>query len=261
MIRISKLYIKKRIILGKNYFIFFIILLVTIPLFSQEKNHNWQRVSGKWEVRSSKVFETRGGGLDWNYYELLNFNTLLSLKDFNNYTSINYTINVTKRIKSPTEIMFPFAVTSESGFYHMYAFKITGDFWNMDNVSFIHSDRLDKTKPFATKNNSFVNTLASAKCKIKYNNVYNYRVAFEGENAVLYIDGKRILSAPFPEKNRNGRIGISSRNVLLAVDKIEIKTGDQTVFVDDFNEDSIYVRVLRASVVPANNETSNPDLP
>jgi hypothetical protein len=52
--------------------------------------------------------------------------------------------------------MISFAVTSESQqwFYHMYAFKITGGFWGMDKVSFIHSDRLDKTKPFATKNNT-----------------------------------------------------------------------------------------------------------
>ena len=249
----------------KIFFVLFtIIFLVAIPLFSQEKYHKWQRVSGKWEVRNSKVFETRGGIIGWNYHELLNFNTILSLQDFNNYTSIDYTINVTKRVQTPTEIMFPFAVTSESEswFYHVYAFKITGDFWNMDKVAFIHSDRIDKTKPLATKNNAFVKELASAKCKIKYNTVYNYRVAFEKDNIVLYIDGKRALSAPFPGKTNNGRVGISSRNVLIAVDKIEIKAGDKTVFMDDFNEDSIFVRVLRATVVPANSEENiPPDLP
>ena len=217
-------------------------------------------MSGRWEIKDSKVYGTQPGTIGWGYYEILNFNTLLSLKDINNYTSIDYTVNATKRVKTPTEIMLPFAVTSESAswFYHMYAFKITGDFWNMDTVSFIYSDRLDKTKPFSTKNNAFVKELASAKCKIKYDKTYNYRVAFEGNNVVLYIDGKRVLSTPFPGKNHNGRIAISSRNVLIAVDKIEVKAGDKTVFVDDFNEDSIYVRVLKATVVPANTENSPP---
>ena len=246
----------------KKYLVFSIILFVAIPLFSQEKHHKWQRLSGRWEVKDSIAFETRGVVAGWNYYELIKFNTILTLKDFNNYTSIDYTVNAAKRVKSPTEIMFPFAVTSESGswFYHMYAFKITGDFWNMDKVSFIHSDQIDKTKPFATKNNAFVNTLASAKCKIKYNKTYNYRVAFEQDDVVLYIDGKKVLSAPFPGKTRNGRIGISSRLVLISVDKIEIKNGDKTVFEDDFNEDSIFVRVLKASVVPTNNENIPPDI-
>ena len=242
----------------KKYLVVSIILLVVMPLFSQEKYHKWQRISGQWEIKDSKVFETRGGTLDWNYYELLNFNTILSLKDFNNYTSIDYTVNAIKRIKTPTEIMLPFAVL-EPGFYHIYAFKITGDFWNMDKVSFIHSDRIDKTKPFATKNNAFVKELASAKCKtnIKYDKVYNYRISFEGNNVVLYVNGDKYLSAPFPEKTHNGRVAISSRNVLISVDKIEIKQGDKTVFVDDFNEDSIYVRVLKATVVPGNNANTS----
>jgi len=247
--------------LEKKYLIFSIILLVAIPLFSQEKYHKWQRTSGRWEVKNSIASETQGRAIGWNYYEVLNFNSLLSLKDFNNYTSIDYTVNVTQRIQSPTELMLPFAVTSESAswFYHMYAFKITGDFWNMDKVSFIHSDRLDKTKPFTTKNNAFVKELASAKCKtnIKYDKTYNYKVAFEGTNVVLYVNGEKYLSAPFPEKSHNGRIAISSRNVLLSVDKIEIKQGDKTIFEDDFNEDSIYVKVLKATVVPGGSENSN----
>ena len=237
----------------KKYLVFSLIFLLSvIPLFSQEKNHNWQRMSGNWEVKDSIASETRGRASNWNYYELLDFNTILSLKDYRDYTSIEYTINAVKRIDSPTEIMLPFAVTSESAswFYHMYAFKITGDFWNMDKVAFIYSDRLDKTQPLATKNNWFVKELASAnyKDRVKYDKAYNYKVAFEFGNAVLYINGDKVLSTPFLEKNYKGRIGISARNVRIAVDKIEIKRGDQTVFADDFNEDSIYVKVLK--VVP-----------
>ncbi|HPF07989.1 MAG TPA: hypothetical protein PK293_18235, partial [Spirochaetota bacterium] len=156
-----------------------------------------------------------------------------------------------------------FAVTSESKswFYHMYAFKLTGGFWGMNKVSFIHSDRLDKTKPFATKNNTFVKELASADCKVKYDKMYNYRIAFEGTDVVLYINGEKILAAPFPEKSHEGRIAISARNVKIAVDKVEVKQGDKIIFEDDFNEDSIYVRTLkvRRETAPKENETEKPD--
>jgi hypothetical protein len=212
-------------------------------------------MSGRWEVKDSIAFETQGKAIGWNYYELINFNTLLTLKDYKDYTSIEYALNAVKRVQSPTELMLPVAATSESAswFYHMYAFKITGDFWNMDRAAFIYSDRADKTKPPATQNNTFVKELASAKLKnkIKYDKVYNYRVSFEEGNVVLYINGEKILSAPFPEAHHSGRVGISSRNVNIAVDKAVIKNGDKIIFEDDFDEDSIYVKVLKASVVPA----------
>ena len=248
----------------KKILISFILCFVLInPAINQEKHHKWQRYSGKWDISDSRATENNGWAVSWNYYEILNFNSISSLNPLSGFNSIIITSSIPERIESPSEFMISFAVTSESKswFYHMYAFKLTGGFWGMNKVSFIHSDRLDKTKPFATKNNTFVKELASADCKVKYDKMYNYRIAFEGTDVVLYINGEKILSAPFPEKSHEGRIAISARNVKIAVDKVEVKQGDKIIFEDDFNEDSIYVRTLkvRRETAPKENETEKPD--
>lgn len=214
-------------------------------------------MSGKWEIRDSLAIEDYGNSAFWGFYEILNLNSIQSLLSIkNDYSSILFNLKVYDRLRTPSDLMLSFAVTSESKswFYHMYAFKLTGGFWGMNKVSFIHSDRLDKTKPFATKNNTFVKELASAKCSVKYDKMYNYRIAFEGTDVVLYINGEKILAAPFPEKSHEGRIAISARNVKIAVDKVEVKQGDKTIFEDDFNEDSIYVRTLKVTREPAPKE-------
>jgi hypothetical protein len=91
--------------------------------------------------------------------------------------------------------------------------------------------------------------------------VYNYHIAFEGTNIVLYINGEKILAAPFPEKSHDGRIAISARNIKIAVDKVEVRQKDKVIFEDDFNEDSIYVRTLKVTREPApkENEAKKPE--
>jgi len=235
--------------------IFAIVVTISQSTIAQEKHHKWQRLSGKWEATNSTVTETKGNSIKWDYYEILNHNTILTLDSLSNYNSLDSNVKIFDREDSPSEIMISFAVTSESQswFYHMYAFKLTGGFWGMNKVSLVYSDRLDKTKPFATKNNIFIKELASADCKVKYNTNYNYRIAFEGTDIVFYINGKKTLSSPFPEKSHDGRIAISSRNIKISVDKVEVKQNDKIIFEDDFNVDSIYVKTLKAQKVPVTN--------
>ncbi len=233
-----------------------IFFFISNPLFSQNFSHNWKRMSGIWKVENSVAYETQGKAVVWDYYELLNLNSVLSLNSYKSYDSINLIVNVHDRVQSPAELIISFAVTSESQswYYHMYAFKLTGGYWGINKAALIYSDRKDKSKPFNTKNNTFIRELASASCKVKYGVPYNYRVEFVGSDVILFINGEKILSAPFPEKTHDGRIAISSRNVKIAVDKVEVKQGEKTVFVDDFNENSIYVKVLKAERVPSNNQ-------
>ncbi len=236
-------------------FLSIIIFLVLInPAYNQEKHHKWQRFSGNWNISDSNASELNGWTLVWNYYELLDYNTIITLQPLINFNSIDVSAAINKRVKSPSEFMISFAVTSESQswFYHMYGFKFTGGLWGMDKVSFIYSDRLDKTKPFDAKNNFFVKELASADCKIKHDKIYNFHIAFEGENVVLFINDEKILSAPFPDKKYDGRIAVSARNVKIAVDKVTAKQNDKLIFEDDFNEDSIFVKVIKVKKVPDN---------
>lgn len=212
-------------------------------------------MSGRWEVKDSFAFELQGKAIDWNYYELLNLNSLLSLKAFKEYNTIDIMLKLNERIQSPTDLLLIFNITSESQswFYHMYAFKLTGGYWGMNKASLIYSDRADQSKPFNTKNNTFIKELASAKCKVKYDKVYKYLIKFEDNSVALYINNEKILSTPFPEQSRDGRIAISSKNVKIAIDKIEIKQRDKIIFEDDFNIDSIFVKILKVQKIPINN--------
>lgn len=241
-----------------RYYILF-LLLFSNSVFSQGGEVTWQRIGGKWEVKDSIAVEHNGFTSPWNYYYLMNLNTIFSLQDFNNYNAIEFTAKMFDRKKSPVELTVSFAVRSEykSWYYHMYGLRFTGDFWNIDTVELIHSDRKDKTLPYTVKNNKFVNVLASGCCKIKYGRDYNYRIAFEGDFINLYIDGKKIFSARRPVEDISGKIAISSGNARLSLDRVRILKDSEVIFEDDFNTDSIYVKKIKATleVKPKDNGT------
>jgi len=240
---------------------YLLALIVIFPVFTYASDTptektKWQKLLGQWSIVNSQAVENRAWAAPWEYYELLKYNTIITYKAPSDFNNITVKASTFDRFKTPSEFMISFAITSEraSWFYHMYAFKITGGFWGMDKVTFIKSDRLDKSKPFNAKNNSFVKEIASADCSVKYDKTHEYSIKFEGHDAVLYINGKKILSVRFPEKSHKGRIAISSKNVKVSVDSVEVKKNKKTVFEDDFNEDSIYMRRVKARISGANND-------
>lgn len=220
------------------------------------------RLNGKWSVTNNSAIEEQAVVVPWNFYELLNYNSIISINPINNFSHINYKINLYEKEKNPVEMLISFAITSESKawYYHFYGFRISGGFWGINKVSFIYSDRLDKTKPYSEKYNSFIKELASSNYKIKYNKIYNYQISFEGSNVTLYINDEKVLSAPFPEKSYEGRIAISSKNMKIAIDKIEVKQNDKIIFQDDFDKESIFTRIVKAQKVPINSvEVEKPE--
>ncbi len=249
----------------KKIILLLIILIAVIisPLVSQEAHHKWQRFTGNWSVNNSKIYESKGLISPWNVYELINYNTIVSLTPLKNYTSIEYFMNITERVETPVEFMISFNLKSESQswYYHIYSFKLSGGFWGINKVSFIHSDRKDRSKPLTAKNNTFISELASADCKVKYDKMYKYNVVFEGKDVVLYINDNKILSAPFPNKEHDGCIAISSRNAKIEIDKISVKKDDLIIFEDDFNQDSIYTKAIKATreITPKNETIKKPE--
>lgn len=235
------------------------ILLSAASLLPQGKECNWQRLGGKWEVRESAAREINAFATPWNYYYILGRNTILSLRDFNDYNAIEFTAMMFGREKSPVELTVSFAVRSDfkSWYYHMYGLRFTGGFWCMDTVELIHSDRQDKSLPYNIKSNRFVNVLASGECRIKYGSAYNYRIAFEGDYINLYINGEKIFAAKRPVDDISGRIAISSANAKLTIDKVRIFKDNHILFEDDFNIDSIYVKKINATLEKRQKDDSN----
>lgn len=238
-----------------------IFILISSALLSQELHHTWIRIGGNWLIKDSFATEEKAFCSPWNYYYIMNLNTIFSLQDFNNYNAIEFTAEMFDRKKSPVELTVSFAVRSEykSWYYHMYGLRFTGDFWNIDTVELIHSDRKDKSLPYTVKNNKFVNVLASGDCKIKYGKTYNYRIAFEGEYINLYVNGEKIFAAKRPVEDVSGKIAISSGNAKLAIDRVRVLKDSEVIFEDDFNTDSIYVKKIKATLeVKPKSDGSNP---
>lgn len=241
-------------------FIVSVILLSAVSILPQGKESNWQRLGGKWEVSESAAREKNAYTTPWNYYYILGKNTILSLRDFSDYNSIEFTAMMFGREKSPVELTVSFAVRSEfkSWYYHIYGLRFTGDFWNIDTVELIHSDRQDKSLPYTVKNNKFINVLASGDCKIKYGNLYNYRIAFEGDYINLYINGEKIFTAKRPLDDISGKIAISSANAKISIDRIRVLKDSEVIFEDDFNTDSIYVKKINATLEKRPKDSTNP---
>ena len=140
----------------------------------------------------------------------------------------------------------------------MYAFKISGGFWGINKVSLIHSDMKDKSLPYATKGNIFIDKLAKTKVSMKYKRKYNCRIEIYGNEATLFIEGEKVLTGTLPSDNYKGRIAFSSKNTKLAIDNVRVKKGDKIVFEDNFDKDSIYVRTVQARIVKSEDEVEDP---
>ena len=235
----------------KNRFVVAVLILFTASFVFAKDIHKWQRFSGRWVVENSRITETNAWPAPWNYYELINNNSLISLKDFSGYSSIEFTMEMFDRVKSPAEILISFAVRSEykSWLYHIYAFKVSGGFCGINKVSLIHSDMKDKSLPYNTKNNIFINNLAESKVSMKYKKIYNCRIDILGNEAAFFVEGEKVLTGALPSDNYKGRIAFSSKNVKLAIDNVRVKKGERIVFEDNFDRDSIYVRTVQAKIV------------
>jgi hypothetical protein len=219
----------------------------SVFIYGAEK-YNWQRFSGKWEIQNSRLIESNATAAPWNYYELLNNNSIISIHPYNDYSTFNYKMEIFDRVNSPAEVSASFNITSDDRqwYYHIYAFKFTGGFWGINNVSLIHSDRADKSKPFSAKNNTFIKIINTADLKLSYGKEYDCRIEFEDNKVSLFINNKIAISGILPSANHNGRVAFSTKNVKLAIDDVEIKQQDKIIFKDDFSVNSIYVKMLKA---------------
>lgn len=231
----------------KKLFTLIIIFFIS-HLYSNEKS-KWIKSGTTWDFTDSKIVTRSPNVSPWGYYELSNLNSLISIEQFQSITDIEITASAFDKEKTPAEIMLSFAVSSEEPpwKYHLYAFKIAGGFWGMNKVTFIYSDKLDKSMPVNTKNNTFIKELASAEYKIKYDKMNNYRIQFEGSEVILYINDEKALSAPFPEKSHDGHIAISAKNVRIAIDKVVVKQNKIIIFEDDFSKNSLQIKYLKAT--------------
>jgi len=228
----------------------YLIIFCLISNIAFANNYNWQRLSGEFKIKDSKLTETQAWVSPWKYYELININSVISLKPVDDYSSIDFDFSIHDRHESPAEFSVSFAVRSpyKKWFYHIYSIKLSGGFWGINKVSLIHSDMKDKCKRYATKNNIFIKELKSNSCSLRYGKTYKGCIMFNKDSVSFYIDGEKILEGKMPSEDHSGRIALSTKNTKVTIDKVQVKNGMKIVFEDDFNSDTIYVRKARAGI-------------
>lgn len=203
-------------------------------------SYTWLRLNGTWEITDSKLIEKRVWISKWRYYALLDYNTVRTIKPLRNITEIRTGISLSRPYEKSdsTELLLSFAVRSpyKGWYFHLYGFKLTGDKEGIKNIHLIHSNRKDKKKRYATKNNYFEKIIASKKIKLDYNKKYTLSISLHRNTAAFFVNGKKILASKLPVRNFNGQIALSSRYISPQFDYVKVFNGKKLLLHDSFDK-------------------------
>jgi hypothetical protein len=238
----------------KSFVLVLLIFLAGIIQVPAENYYKWQRFSGNWVITDSILEEKQVWASPWYFYELLNYNTLMSRKSIDTYSTFTFQFIVTKpaieikTLDKEPALMAAFNIRSpyKSWYFHMCAIKITGNSEYLDKISLVFSDRIDKTKKYAVKHNTFVKELAAKKIKLDYGKEYALTINLVGNNAIAAINNIEVLSGQIPVNEHGGKFALSCKNLVFKVKKVSVYNNNEIVFNDDFSHNSIYILKMRA---------------
>ncbi|MCP4134805.1 MAG: hypothetical protein GY754_27775 [bacterium] len=255
----------------KKKFVYGLILLLFCGIFtgnflySQDKKDNskWMRMSGRWKIENSYAVERKRGAGGWFFHDILEYNSLASRKNFEEFSSIDLKMNLynpritrrMKNIKDPVRMMAFFAAKSlvpgEKYQYYLtnfYAFKLSGNKDRITKVSFVRSDIIDSSVSKPAKKNYRVTELRYKLYKLDLNKDHIMSIKFKDKKATLFINGEEVLQANIPE-NYEGRVGFSAQNIAIKVDYYKVSNNEAVIFDDQFNRNSIFVRTVRGKFI------------
>ncbi len=213
----------------------------------------WQRLNGNWAVVNSELAETRSWTKSWNYYPLLDYNSVVSLNDLDGYKSIDLTMEVKKPSRDNPEAAVFFAVKSpeHNWFYYSYAVSFKGDQDGLNTVSLLKTSMKDETLKPTKKGNGFTVEIAAERCSIPYGKPFGLSIRIEEGKVSVFTGGKRLIQSVLPDKSIAGRIAIGGKNAPLRIKEISV-SGSRPVFSDTFESDTIYAPKASGSLRPGN---------
>jgi hypothetical protein len=231
-----------------------LIFISSLSVYS-DASFKWIWFGGSWEISENKLYEKKINAIRWDYYELINYNTLISNNPIENFSEFRYSINISEPNSSifkkftPFEQMTFFSATSPhlSYYYHLFAVKFTGSKKRIEKISFIKSDIKNSTYGYGQKFNFFVKEISSKKINLEYNKTYNIIIKINNPDITVFIDEEEVLKSKIPEKSIAGKFGFSSRNAGIEIGPVKILDKNQEVlFDDDFSQNSIYIPTMKA---------------
>jgi hypothetical protein len=226
----------------KNIKLFLILILLFIPtfLFSEEHAYKWRKISGNWEIGVDQdkkyLQENRCSYREYNYSELINFNSIITDNPIIKYDSITFFITSINPQNKPFESILSFSIQDYRDFY---AFKFIVSKEKKAEIQFINSSIKDKSLEPKIKNNFEISILKKSIFDFEINKRYAAEIKIENKSAKLFIDSKLILESETPVEINSGRIGFSSRNAKLRIEDVKVYDSEKVVFEDDFSTDLI----------------------
>ncbi len=230
---------KKNIILGL-VLVFFCGIFTANSLYSQNESskYKWKKLSGRWKFENSHIIERRRYSGGWYSNEILENNSIISMKSFKEFSSIDLKINLYNPLKNPVGMMVFFAARSslpagkgKNYYTDFYAFKLSGAKDGITRVSFIRSDIIDSTAAKAIKRNYRVTELLYKLYKLDFNKDHIMSIKFKENKAVLHIDNEEVLQANVPG-SYEGKVGFSSRNISMKVNYYKLSSNETVLFQD-----------------------------
>ncbi len=236
-----------------------LIIICHSFLYAENKNFKWDNISGKWQIGQKEkdtFLENNGKFYRWEYSEIINFNSILTMNSIAGYSIIKFNIEISDPILSPVEIMLPFSLKD---FRNFYAFKFVIDNYWDNELLFISSKIKDLSLDKSVKKNFTITKLQKKNFSLEFDRNYDIEIRIDKNAAVLYIDGKKEMEAQasedLPRENLAcGRIGFSSRNTKVRIRNVKIYNGEKTVFEDDFSAESIKRWTVKATPVKSNSQ-------
>jgi hypothetical protein len=232
----------------------FIISFIVISAAAQEENFKWKSISGKWRTYSDDsgtyLVETKIKTVEWGNSELINYNSIITTQPFEGITSLKISMRILNSVKPEVALMI---FLKAENFRDFFAFRLTGTDGTLSRAQFISSKIKDPLKPPAEKWNYVITELGNSKCKIINDKDFKAEILIKGGNAVLFIDGEKILEGKADSNFGAGKFGFSCKNAALRLDDVKAYKDKDIIFEDDFSKDSMQRIVVKGTLEKVKN--------
>ena len=232
----------------------FIIFFIAISAIAQEENYKWKSISGKWRTYSDEsgtyLVETKVKTVEWGNSELINYNSIITTRPFEGMTSLKISMRILTPVKPEVALLIFFKAEN---FKDFFAFRLTGTDGTLSQAQFINSKIKDPAKPPVEKWNYVITESGNSKCKIENNRDYKAEISIKGDNAVLFIDGQKILEGKAGGNPGAGKFGFSCKNAALRLDDVKAYKDKDIIFEDDFSKDSMQRIVVKGTLEKVKN--------
>ncbi|HNR89175.1 MAG TPA: hypothetical protein PKM65_12615 [Spirochaetota bacterium] len=222
-------------------------LLQSSRLQAQSKNDGkgahftWDTINGDWEIKKttagkSYLYQSRIRAIPTGYSELINYNSIITVKPVERHTRIGFTLYLTKPGGKPVEALLVFAAKD---FRNLHAFKFTGDSKRLTKIALISSKVNKPELPKSVKWNYTITELATSAHRLNFNTEYQIAIETAGGRATLYVNGSRIMQHDTGADLQSGMVGFCCQNTQMAIGEFSASDGTAIMLHDDFTTESI----------------------